>query len=236
MVISSLMNEKIKNLGKLSSKKYRLASELFIVEGRHMVQEAIACGLCQEVYTSDPNYDGFATTVIVDEKVMNKISQVDSPQGIIAVCTMPKAKELPNKILLLDGISDPGNLGTLIRSALAFGFLTIIAENCVDITNPKVLRSTQGAFFKINFMEMPLKVFMADHPEYTYFGTDLHGGLPLAKLSEIPSHIALILGNEALGVKPEILAMTAENLFVEIAGIESLNVAVAGSILMYYLK
>jgi TrmH family RNA methyltransferase len=236
MVISSLTNEKIKNLGKLNSKKYRLATGLYVVEGKHMIQEAIACGLCLEVYTSDLNYDGFTSIVFVDDKVMKKISQVDSPQGIIAVCTMPKVKELHNKVLLLDGLSDPGNLGTLIRSALAFGFMTIVAEDCVDITNPKVLRSTQGAFFKINFLEMPLTTFINVHPEYTYFGTDLHGGLPLAKLSNNPAFIGLILGNEAIGVRPDILSMTEKNLFVEIEGIESLNVAVAGSILMYYLK
>ena len=236
MEITSVTNEKIKNLIKLSYKKYRQETKMFIVEGKHMVEEAIVSGLCNEVFTSDSHYTGFEPAVIVTDKIMKKISQVDSPQGIIAICQIPKTTVLNKKILLLDGISDPGNMGTLIRSALAFGFETIVTEDCVDITNPKVLRSTQGAIFKINYLETRLKTFIDAHPEYTYYGTDLHGGIPLAELTIIPKQIGLILGNEAQGVRQDILTKTTKNLFIEIKGIESLNVAIAGGILMYHLK
>jgi TrmH family RNA methyltransferase len=167
---------------------------------------------------------------------MNKLSQVDAPQGILALCEKPKNAILGDKILLLDSIADPGNMGTLLRTALALGFHAVITDGCVDVTNPKVLRSTQGAFFHLNILETPIVEFIKDHREYRYFGTDLHGGIPLSQLETIPRKLGLVLGNEASGVRKEILELTDQNLFIEIAGIESLNVAVAGSILMYALK
>jgi TrmH family RNA methyltransferase len=201
-----------------------------------LVEEAILAGLCVEVYTTDEHYAGFPEIVLVSELVMKKISEVFSPQGILAICKRPVLGPLSDKVLLLDQISDPGNMGTLLRSALGFGFSTVVADQCVDITNPKVLRSTQGALFHLNFIETSIMDFIRSHKEYIYLGTDLHGGIPLQTLKTVPQKTGLILGNEALGVRKEVLAETKVNLFIEIDTVESLNVGVAGSILMYYLK
>jgi len=236
MMITSATNEKVKDLIKLNLKKYRLETGMFLVEGRHLVEEAIACGLCREVITSDPEYHGFPQITVVSETVMDKISGVNTPQGILALCVRPQETPIGEKILLLDGIADPGNMGTLLRSALAFGFTTILTDDCVDVTNPKVIRSTQGAIFHLNVLEEPMAAFIKNHPDYHFFGTSLHGGIPLSSLPNIPKKIGLILGNEANGVRAEILSLTEKNLFIEISGIDSLNVAVAGGILMHALR
>jgi TrmH family RNA methyltransferase len=236
MMITSVTNEKIKDLIKLNAKKTRDETGTFLVEGWHMVEEAIACGLCREVITSNPDYQSFPLVTVVSEAVMNKISGVNTPQGIMALCNQPKETPIGDKILLLDGVADPGNMGSLLRSALAFGFTTVFTEDCVDVTNPKVLRSTQGAFFRLNILAGTMASFLKKYPDYHFFGTNLHGGIPLSSLSNVPKKIGLILGNEANGVREEILSLTEKNLFIEISGIESLNVAVAGGILMHALQ
>ncbi len=236
MTISSLTNDKIKNLQKLGQKKYRTETGLFLVEGRHLVEQAIASGLCREVYTTDETYSGFPRVEVVTEPVMKKISDTDTPPGIVAVCSRPKPGPVGKHVLLLDGVSDPGNLGTLLRSALAFGFQTVVLDDCVDFTNPKVLRSTQGAVFGLNLIETSILDFIPQHPNHVFFGTDLHGGSGLEGLDVVPAQCGLILGNEIRGVRPEVLAITNRNLVIQIGEIESLNVAVAGGILMYWLK
>jgi len=236
MAIASLTNEKIKNLQKLSQKKYRVETGLFVVDGKHMVDEAIAAGLCREIYTTDETYTEFSKVEYVTEAVMKKLSEVESPQGILAVCQRPKQSKLSDKILLLDGVADPGNMGTLMRSALAFGFNTVVLDDCVDFTNSKVLRSTQGAIFGLNLIETPIPEFIKAHRTHVFFGTDLHGGSGLEGLDSVPPKCGLILGNEARGVRQEVLDVTDKNLVIQIGEIESLNVAVAGGILMYWLR
>ncbi len=236
MTISSLTNEKIKNLQKLRQKKYRTETGLFVVEGPHLVEEAIAAGACREVYTTDEGYAAFPRVEYVTDAVMKKLTETETPQGILAVCDRPKKREISDKILLLDGVADPGNLGTLLRSALAFGFHTVVLDDCVDFTNAKVLRSTQGAIFNLNLIETSLLEFIPAHRDHVFFGTDLHGGAGLEGLDSVPRKCGLILGNEARGVRGEVLAITDKNLVIQIGEIESLNVAVAGGILMYWLS
>lgn len=236
MTISSLTNEKIKNLQKLRQKKYRTETGMFVVEGPHLVEEAIAAGACREIYTTDGGYSAFPRVECVTEAVMKKIADTETPQGILAVCERPKKSDVGDKILLLDGVSDPGNLGTLLRSALAFGFHTVVMDDCVDYTNPKVLRSTQGAIFNLHLIETGIPDFIASHREHVFFGTDLHGGAGLEGLDSVPKKCGLILGNESRGVREEVLRITDKNLVIQIGEIESLNVAVAGGILMYWLN
>lgn len=236
MMITSVTNEFVKEIQKLHQKKYRDETGTFFVEGRHMVMEAIASGFCTEIITTDPDFNEFSKVTLVSDAVMKKISDVDTPPGIMAICKMRPVNVGNTKMLLLDGIADPGNMGTLLRTALAFGFTNVIVDDCVDVTNPKVLRSTQGAIFHLNILNAPLTDFIKEHPDYSFFGTDLHGGIPLSSLRSIPQKLGLILGNEANGIRPEVLSLTTKNLFIEISQIESLNVAVAGGILMHILK
>jgi TrmH family RNA methyltransferase len=137
---------------------------------------------------------------------------------------------------MLDRIQDPGNFGTLLRSALAFGFDTIVYEDSVDPFNSKVLRSTQGAIFRLNLIEAKLADFIDGHPDYQYYGTALKNAVSLTTIPRQDKKIAVILGNEGSGVRPEILSKTAADIFIDIEQVESLNVAIAGSIIMHHLR
>jgi len=120
----------------------------------------------------------------------------------------------------------------LLRSALAFGFTTIVLDGTVDIYNDKVLRSTQGALFKLNIIEQDIPSFMDENYEHTYYGTSMNG-TPLQTIKTF-GNIGLILGNEGAGIASEILEVTHQNITIPMAEMESLNVGVAGSIIMYY--
>ena len=230
-MINSVQNEKIKNYAKLNEKKYRDETNMFIVEGLHLVEEAKAYGIVKEVITTNPNIDG----TLVSEEVMKKLTNQKSVVEACAICEKLNKKEITNKILILDTIQDPGNIGTLIRSAVAFGFDTIVMEACADIYSSKVLRATQGAIFKLNIINMNIIEFIKSLKDYKVYGTSLKNGIPLKQI-EKADKIAIILGNEGNGVRNEILDITDKNIFIEITNMESLNVAVAGAILMYELK
>ncbi|MCR5307866.1 MAG: RNA methyltransferase [bacterium] len=230
-MINSVQNEKIKNYAKLNEKKYRDETNMFIVEGLHLVEEAKAYGIVKEVITTNPNIYG----TLVSEEVMKKLTNQKSVVEACAICEKLNKKEITNKILILDTIQDPGNIGTLIRSAVAFGFDTIVMEACADIYSSKVLRATQGAIFKLNIINTNIVEFIKSLKEYKVYGTSLKNGIPLKQI-EKSDKLAIILGNEGNGVRNEILDITDKNIFIEITNMESLNVAVAGAILMYELK
>ena len=141
--ISSTNNEYIKNICKLKEKKYRQQEKKFIIEGYHLVEEAKKAKVLKEllVLKYEENYKDI-NQIIVNEKIIEKISSTKNPQNIIGICEIVSNNTIKgNKILLLDNINDPGNMGTLIRSSLGFDIDTIIvSEDCVDIYNEKVVR------------------------------------------------------------------------------------------------
>ena len=228
-MISSLSNEKIKNIAKLNEKKYRDQTGLFIVEGPHLVNEAKMLDLLEEVYS----INGEGINVSID--VMKKICNTDTPTSIIGICRKLNKEEITNRILILDRIQDPGNMGTLIRSAVSFGFDTIVlSKGCVDIYNPKVVRSSQGALFKVNIIYADIIEFISKLEEYDVYGTSLVNGIPLQNIKP-KEKMAIILGNEGQGIDKEILKNN-KNIFIEMKNMESLNVSIAGSIIMYNLS
>ena len=150
-MITSVDNKRIKEVSKLNNRKYRKEMSLFLVEGSHLVEEAYKHNLLVETYSLDEN--DYPNNNVVSENVMRKISSLDTVSNIIGVCKFKKENELGNKLLILDDIQDPGNLGTIIRSAVAFNVDTIILSNdTVDLYNPKVIRATQGMIFNINII------------------------------------------------------------------------------------
>ncbi|MBU1144651.1 MAG: RNA methyltransferase [Firmicutes bacterium] len=235
-MIVSLTNEKIKDVLKLKLKKHRLEAMEFVVEGFHLVQEAISEGVCKRIFYTEKTLDFKLETYQVSEEVMKKMTDLENSQGILAVCKISSTENLSDRVLILDGIQDPGNLGTLIRSASAFGYSTIVYENTVDIYNQKVIRASQGAIFKLHFSSQNILTFMKLHPEYYYIGTDLKEGKNLNNFFVSVKKIAIILGNEGSGVNELILAKTNANLYIEMDNMESLNVSVAGSILMHHFR
>lgn len=236
-MIDSLDNKKIKEITSLKIKKYRDQYGLFLVEGKHLVDEAKKSGLLEEVILLDDEYD-FDKKLIVSEKVMKKLSFQDSLPSIMGVCKIKDNKLIGSKYLLLDGIQDPGNLGTIIRSSLAFGVDTIVlSKDSVDLYNDKVIRSTQGMIFHINIIRCDLEeVINKIKGDIKIIGTSLGDSTPLRSIDKLERY-ALIVGNEGNGVKKEILDLCDDIVRIEMnKDVESLNVGVATSIILYEMS
>ena len=231
-MIESLENQKVKYLTKLSLAKYRKKEQKFIVEGKHLVDEARKLNLLEEAFSIN-ELEGYTR---VTEAVMKKISNTDTLVSEIGLCRMIDKSNLSNHILILDGVQDPGNMGALMRSAAAFGFDTIILGNgCVDIYNDKVIRSSQGAIFKLNFINKNLLDFIPNLTEYKVYGTDVVNGIELDNV-ENTDKLAIVLGNEGNGISKEVKALINKNIYIPMQNTESLNVSVAGGIIMYRLR
>ena len=231
-MITSVQNAKIKELEKLNNAKYRNEVGLFLVEGPHLVAEARSCGLLVEAYSLEEK-DGYTQ---VSDNVMKKICNTKTVVSEVGVVKIPSNKGLSDKLLILDTIQDPGNMGTIMRSAKAFGFETIIlSEGCVDIYNDKVIRSSQGAIFKLNFIKTNLLDFIPKLTDYDVYGTDVVNGINVKEV-KVDKKIAVIMGNEGNGVSKEVRNLVNKNIYIPIDNMESLNVGVAASIIMYELK
>ena len=231
-MITSKDNAKIKELAKLKTSKYRNQTKTFLVEGKHLVSEAKASGLLIEAFSLDdiPGY----TQVSAD--VMKKLSSTDTLVSEVALCKMKEELPLDSKILILDKIQDPGNLGTLLRSAKAFSFNTVVlGEGTVDLYNEKVIRSSQGAVFKLNIIKKDLVEFIPTLNKYKVYGTNVRNGIDIKEVKD-KDNIALILGNEGNGISNEVNDLVKYNIYIKMDNMESLNVGVAGSIIMYELN
>lgn len=236
-VIKSLDNKKIKSLSKLLLKKYRDEENKFLVEGEHLVEEAYKAGVLLEVIMCEgynAEYDVPVTFVTYD--VIKKLSNTINPQKIIGVCCKLEKEVIGNKILILDDIQDPGNLGTIIRSSVAFGVDTIVlSANTVDIYNDKVLRSSEGMVFHINFIRDELICFIDKLHDngYKVYATKVDGGNSVRNIT-FGNKVAIVMGNEGSGVKKDIINICDDYLYIPMNNIcESLNVGVATSIILY---
>ena len=152
MLITSIKNEHVKELARLKDKKYRDLTNMFLVETKHLVLEAYRAGLIKElILEQNEIFPIDVPTTYVSKEVLKKISALETPSNVMAVVEKrPETKELGEKILILDRIQDPGNLGTIIRSAVAFNIDTIVCSpDTVYLYNPKVVRSSQGMMFHL---------------------------------------------------------------------------------------
>lgn len=243
MVITSLDNSHIKELMKLKQRKYRDKTATFLVEGLHLVIEAYKSGLVKEIIlVTDEVLPLDANIIYVSNDIMAKLSSLETPPTAIAWCNMMIEKsQLGNRILMLDSIQDPGNLGTIIRSAKAFNIDTVIlGEGTVDLYNPKVLRATQGILFHINIINKPLIPLINDlkNNHYPIYGTNVINGIDVKTLNrKALNKYVLIVGNEGNGISNNLKALVDTNLYIDInKQVESLNVGVATSILLYELN
>lgn len=239
MIISSVNNEKIKEIRKLKNSKYAEEKKMFLIEGDHLVKEAYSCGfLIETISAKEVNY-GVPNT-IVTSNVIKSLSTLSTPPDIIGICKFTNEnKKLGNRVIILDGVQDPGNLGTIIRSSVAFGFTSIVlSPNCVKKHNEKVIRATQGMIFKTNVITANLEELIPEliSDGYEVYGTDVKEGV---NVKEIKSRdkIAIVMGSEGSGVSLEVKKLVSGNIYINMNNnCESLNVAVAASILMYELQ
>ena len=237
MYISSINNEYIKEISKLNEKKYRDKSNKYLIEGLHLVTEALKYDIIDTIIIrEDFSYETNIKHIIVSSEVMKKLSDNPSIPKIMAVVNKKESTIKGNKILLLDRLQDPGNLGTIIRSAVAFNFDTIILSNdTVDLYNSKVLRSTQGMLFNINILRQDLTNVINElkNNNYTIYGTKVDNGYDVKEINNI-NKFALIIGNEGTGISDNILKQCDKYLYIKMNNnCESLNAGVAASILMY---
>jgi len=236
MLITSVNNDKVKELVRLKDKKYRDKNNLFFVEGIDLVNEAYKNKLLKHVYIVDGYENNFNnidyTYVTVD--VMKKISDMESISDYFGVCSKKKDMDIGDKIIILDNIQDPGNLGTIIRSAVAFGFNTVVLSNgCVDLYNPKVVRSTKGMLFNINIINRELVDFISCLDDYTIYGTDVVNGVNI-KNEEISKKLAIVIGNEGRGISKDVRDLCNKFIYIGMNDkCESLNAGVSASIVMY---
>ena len=240
MVYSSIDNKTIKEIKKLNNKKYRDKTNLFLVEGEHLVLEASKKGFIKTLILEENTCLKLdVDTIYVTRNVINYISELDTPQNIMAICEKKSDnKIIGNKLLILEDIQDPGNLGTIIRSALAFNIDTIIlSKNTVDLYNSKVIRGSQGMLFHINIVIYDLKKTIPElkKEDYKILGTKVTKAKSLKSIEKY-SRFAIIMGNEGNGMSDEISRLCDDFIYIDMNPLcESLNVGVATSIILYEL-
>ena len=239
MLITSKDNNRIKEVRKLLNKKYSLQKGLFVIEGENLVEEAIKNDLLVELFVLDGyscNYEFNYDTVTLD--VMKSMSDLKSTPRLLGVSKIKNNNKIGNKILILDGIQDPGNASTIIRNSVAFDIDTIIFSNdSVSPYNEKVLRSTGGMIFNTNILIGNIEELIKEIKDKNIkvIGTSLKSSISLEKLEKI-DEFAIIFGNEGNGVKEDILNLCDKIVRIDMnPKCESLNVGVSSAIILYYL-
>ena len=252
-VITSKDNETIKSIKKLKEKKYREEQNCYIIEGIKIVSEAILenvdiqkiviCEECLKNNSIDKKmlYDiAKYDCIYVSEAVFKTITEVNTPQGIIAVVKQNNKKDIiefnGDLILILDGIQDPGNLGTILRTADSIGLKQIILSGkCGDVYNPKVVRSTMGAIFRVNIIKSKNLVETISQIKENGFkivATDLKTDHTIYDIDYVKT--AIVIGNEANGVSSDVLSISDNRVKIPMIGkTESLNASVATGVILY---
>lgn len=214
--------------------------EGYILEGDKFITDTSAESFVS-VFTTDPDrYADFLSSLScevyrVTDPVMEKLSSSDSGCSLLAVLKK-KEQPLPGRLVLLDCVQDPGNVGTIIRTAFAFGFGVVCGNGCSNPFLPKTVRSTAGAITYCPVIRNDLGAFINDHPEYKYFGTCLdEKAVPLHTVSE-SGPVAVIVGSEGRGISAEILDKCDGRIYIPISNVESLNAAVAAAISIYHFS
>ena len=249
--ISSKSNEKIKEARKLSEKKYRLQYGLFIIEGRKLIYEYLRSGgVPQRVFLSDDVSDrycklaensGCGEIYSVPRSLYEYISTENAPEGIMAVCPIPAPGVMTDgKCVILESLRDAGNLGTVIRTAAAFGIENVVlSSDCADLYNPKTLRAAMGAvFFANTVIEDDLTAFaeiLKKNGRRVFASVPSDDALDV-RCAGLRSDDCLVIGNEGNGISAALAEHCTGKLTIPMSGgAESLNASAAASVLMWEL-
>lgn len=249
-MITSRQNERIRETKRLQQKKYRDDQGLFFIEGVRIVEEALATSLVEQVFFSDrllsaprgmdivarANELGLFVTECTDG-VLSELTDTVNSQGVVAVLRKPTWPSIPQGLILVaDEIQDPGNMGTLIRTAVGAGVDALfVAQGSVDLYNPKVLRSSMGAIFHLPHWFMSRSDILATLTarESTLVVADLVDARIYSDVS-YPQDLALVIGNEARGVHEDFRKYSPLRVQIPLIGpVESLNASVAAGVLLY---
>lgn len=243
MKITSLTNKNVMQWRELKTSEGRKKFGQFLVEGEKLVNEANKNGLLSIlIYNQEPNLsiDSKVVKVEVDKKVMNKLSSLVTPPKVIGVCNFREPNiENPNVIVAFDGVQDPGNGGTIIRTCLAFNFKKVlVSKDNFDLYNDKFIRATMGSFFKVDIEKVDLYKKLTNLKEsgYKIIVTDLNGDSNFLKAKNFKKMV-IVFGSEGQGISERILELADLKLKIEInKELESLNVASAAAITLYEIN
>ncbi|USS87581.1 RNA methyltransferase [Fructilactobacillus hinvesii] len=250
--INSKHNQQIKAVKKLTTTKGRKQAQQYLLESWHLVQaalEAVPAADVVMIYATDDQYleHGADLTgrpvTLISTAVAQELGETMTPQGIFLVCKLPNPAQTPDyrgAWLLLDQVQDPGNIGTMVRTADAAGFSGVaFGKGTASPFNGKVLRAMQGSQFHLQMVETDLEELVVqfhDHQRPVY-GTELNPQAVNYREVQPQTDFALIMGNEGNGMDPTLLQQTTKNLYIPITGqAESLNVAIAAAVIMFRIK
>ena len=238
MIITSKSNPTIKEIVKLNDKKYRREAGLYLVEGIKPVNECIAAGgEVEKVICTERLSDNYDNPIVVSEDVFGAISSEKTPQGVIAVVKIPQnSLKMPeNSCILLDRLQDPGNLGTIIRTANAAGYKEIYLINCTDPYSPKAVRASMSGIFFTEIYQGSEEEILNVLSGVPLISADMYGENIFG--FEPPSKFCLCIGNEGSGISDVIKNKSDYKVKIPMSETcESLNAAVSAGIAMYVLK
>lgn len=235
--IVSKDNNKIKHAASLKESKYRKEYGEFLAEGKKSLEMALKAGNVKEIFTVKvlKEVPSDITQYLVKPELLKKISSSINPEGIVFVCNIVnrKPKRL-KKVVYLDHLNDPGNVGTILRTALAFSYDAVIfSPNSCDPYNEKVVAASKGAIFLLPILFGDLKEYICD--KEVIVSALAKTAVDIREL-KTPEAFILVVGNEANGVSDETMKLASIITKIEIANIDSLNVAIAAGILMDHLR
>lgn len=240
--ITSVKNPKVQQWKSLKERKGRRETGCFLVEGRKMVEEALASGFAVEALLVTEGVDVLPTDApryCLAENVMAAVCDTKTPQGVAAVLRMRRSADVGRRVVALDGVQDPGNVGTIIRTADAAGMEGIIlSDQCADVFSPKVLRATMGSIFRMPVAvadDLPGMLAGLRERGYSVISSQLDGE-PFYQRQPVSERFCLIVGNEGNGISDAVKATATHRVKLPMrGGAESLNAAIAAGIMMYDL-
>ena len=243
--LTSLKNPKVQSWRSLKDRKGRKETGCFLVEGRKMVEEALCSAFPVEAVLADESrlaelpLPGNVPVYALPEHVLAAVCDTKTPQGVAAVVRMTNNASLGSRLVALDGVQDPGNVGTIIRTADAAGLDgVLLSAQCADAFSPKVLRATMGSVFRMGIRvteDLPGELARLKQEGFSVLSSQLDG-TPFYEREPVGERFCLVIGSEGNGVTPEVQQVATHRVKLPMrGGAESLNAAVAAGIMMYEL-
>lgn len=246
--IESVHNDQIKTAIKLQTKKYQTKSGNYFLEGPHLIEEAVKAGVAlKQLFITENHQDDhivkqfYDQSIMINDQVANHLAATETNQGMFAIAPIPDVSlpaQLTGGWLLLDAVQDPGNVGTMIRTADAAGFAgVIIGVGTAWPFNPKVVRAMQGSQFHLRLVQAPMAdaIKQLQAEQAPVYGTLVNDAAVDYRTIQPTATFGLIIGNEGAGMDPALSSQTTANLVIPIPGhAESLNAAIAAGILMFH--